>query len=87
MNTIRPIYDSLGDQFSGPKRIGITLLIAVSTCIISLLCALVFWLLDNRRRRVLCDDNTDGTVDEFHIRGMNIQKCGRQRMRSLLYPE
>ncbi len=73
MNTIRPIYDSLDDHFSGSKRIGITLLIAVSTCIISLLCAVIFWWLDNRRCRVLCDDNSNGTVDEFHLRGMNTQ--------------
>ncbi|CAF0964999.1 unnamed protein product [Rotaria sordida] len=57
LNTIHPIYDSLSHDISGPKRIGITLFIAVSTCIFSLGCAFILWWLDNRRRRVLHEDN------------------------------
>jgi hypothetical protein len=57
LNTIRPIYNSLDDHISGPKRIGVTLLIAVSTCIFSLGCALILWSLDIRRRRLQCEDN------------------------------
>ncbi|CAF4142411.1 unnamed protein product [Adineta steineri] len=57
LNTIRPIYDSLDSDISGPKRIGVTLLIAASTCIFSLGCALILWWLDNRHRRVHDKDN------------------------------
>ncbi|CAF1189399.1 unnamed protein product [Didymodactylos carnosus] len=57
LNTIRPIYDSLGGHLSGPKQIGTTLLIAVSTCIISLICGLILWWLDTRRRRAMVEDN------------------------------
>lgn len=56
MNTIHLIYDSLGKDMTGPHRIGTTLLIAVSTCVISLICALLLWILDNRRRKVVQED-------------------------------
>ncbi|CAF4154484.1 unnamed protein product, partial [Rotaria magnacalcarata] len=51
MNTIHRIYDSLDKDVTGPHRIGATLLIAVSTCLISLVCALILWSLDIRRRK------------------------------------
>ncbi|CAF1208347.1 unnamed protein product [Adineta steineri] len=57
LNTIRPIYDSLDSHISGPRRIGVTLLIAASTCIFSLGCALILWWLDNRHRRGHHKDN------------------------------
>jgi hypothetical protein len=56
MNTIHLIYDSLDKNMTGPHKIGTTLLIAVSTCIISLICALILWPLDIRRRKVLRED-------------------------------
>lgn len=56
MNTIHRIYDSLGKDGTGPHRIGTTLLIAVSTCVVSLICALILWSLDNRRRKVVQED-------------------------------
>ena len=56
MNTIHPIYDSLDKNITGSHRIGITLLIAVSTCFVSLVCALILWVLDNRRRKVVQED-------------------------------
>lgn len=59
LNTIRPIYDSLNGHVSGPKHIGITLLIAVSTCVFSFGCASILWWLDNRRRQVQCEDNSN----------------------------
>jgi len=59
LNTIRPIYDSLNGHISGPKHIGVTLLIAVSTCIFSLGCAFILWWLDNRHRRIQCENNSN----------------------------
>jgi len=57
LNTIHRIYDSLDKNSTGPHRIGTTLLIAVSTCVISLICALILWSLDIRRRKVIQEDN------------------------------
>lgn len=57
MNTIHRIYDSLSKDLSGPHRIGTTLLIAVSTCVISLVCALILWVLDNRRKKAIQEDH------------------------------
>ncbi len=57
MNTIHRIYDSLGKDLTGPHRIGTTLLIAVATCLVSLICALLLWSLDIRRRKVIQEDN------------------------------
>ncbi|CAF4169532.1 unnamed protein product [Adineta steineri] len=68
LNTIRPIYDSLDSHISGPKRIGVTLLIAASTCIFSLGCALILWWLDNRHRRIHDKDNPNDAADEFRLR-------------------
>jgi len=68
MNTIHRIYDSLGKDLTGPHRIGTTLLIAVVTCFISLICALILWILDIRRRKVVQEDNPPDPSDEFHIR-------------------
>ncbi|CAF4967508.1 unnamed protein product, partial [Rotaria socialis] len=68
MNTIHRIYDSLDKDVTGPHRIGTTLLIAVSTCLISLLCAIILWSLDIRRRKVIQEDNPPDPSDEFHIR-------------------
>lgn len=65
MNTIHHIYDSLNKDMTGPHRIGVTLLIAVSTCIISLVCSLILWVLDIRRRKVIREDNP-------HDPGLNI---------------
>lgn len=59
VNTIRPIYDSFNGHISGPKHIGVTLLIGVSACIFSLGCAFVLWWLDNRRLRLKCEDNSN----------------------------
>lgn len=56
MNTIHLIYDSLDKDMTGPHRIGTTLLIAVSTCLISLICALILWVLDIKRRKVVQED-------------------------------
>jgi hypothetical protein len=56
MNTIHLIYDSIDKNTTGPHRIGTTLLIAVSTCLISLICALILWPLDIRRRKVMQED-------------------------------
>ncbi|CAF1059338.1 unnamed protein product [Adineta ricciae] len=68
MNTIHRIYDSLDPSLTGPHRIGTTLLIAVSTCVVSLVCALILWVLDIRRRKVVQEDNPPDPNDEFHIR-------------------
>jgi MFS family permease len=68
MNTIHRIYDSLSKDSTGPHRIGTTLLIAVSTCAISLICALILWTLDNRRKKVIQEDSPPDPSDEFHIR-------------------
>jgi len=56
MNTIHLIHDSLDKNMTGPHKIGITLLIAVVTCAVSLICALILWVLDNRRRKVIQED-------------------------------
>jgi hypothetical protein len=56
MNTIHLIYNSLGKDNTGPHRIGTTLLIAVSTCLVSLICALILWVLDIRRRKMIQED-------------------------------
>ena len=61
MNTIHRIYDSLDTNSTGPHRIGVTLLIAISTCVVSLVCALILWTLDIRRRKVLQEDNPTDT--------------------------
>ncbi|CAF0894574.1 unnamed protein product [Rotaria sordida] len=68
MNTIHRIYDSLDKDSTGPHRIGTTLLIAVSTCFVSLVCALILWTLDIRRRKVIQEDHPHDPADEFHIR-------------------
>lgn len=68
MNTILLIYKSLDPSMTGPHKIGITLLIAVSTCVVSLICALLLWVLDNRRRKVVQEDTPADPSDEFHIR-------------------
>lgn len=67
LNTIRPIYDSLNGHAIGPKHIGITLLIAASTCIFSLVCAIILWWLDHRRHRAQCEDssNDEGSLSFF----------------------
>jgi hypothetical protein len=57
LNTIHRIYDSLDKDLTGPHRIGTTLLIAVSTCFISLICAVILWSLDIKRRKVIQEDN------------------------------
>lgn len=57
LNTILLIYKSLDPTMTGPHKIGVTLLIAVSTCVISFICALLLWILDNRRRRVAEEDS------------------------------
>lgn len=67
MNTIHSVYDSL-NMPPGPRRIGTTLLIAVSTCVVSMACALILWSLDNRRRKVILEDNPPDPADEFHIK-------------------
>ena len=61
LNTIHHIYDSLSSQMSGPKRIGMTLFIAVSTCVFSLGCAFILWWLDNQRRRELREVDLNNT--------------------------
>jgi hypothetical protein len=68
MNTIHRIYDSLGKDITGPHRIGTTLLIAVSTCIVSLVCAVILWTLDIRRRKVIQEDNPPDP-------GLNMKYC------------
>ncbi|CAF0743315.1 unnamed protein product, partial [Didymodactylos carnosus] len=68
LNTIHPIYDSLDNNLSGPHRIGATLLIAVSTCIVSFISGLCLWWLDIRRRRVLLEDEPNAAVDIVHLR-------------------
>ncbi|CAF0855017.1 unnamed protein product [Adineta ricciae] len=73
MNTIHRIYDSLDPSLTGPHRIGTTLLIAVSTCVVSLACALILWVLDIRRRKVIQEDNPPDPNDEFHIRGIKLK--------------
>lgn len=60
MNTVHVIYDSLDKKESGPHKIGTTLLIAVSTCFISLICAMVLWSLDIRRRKMIQEDAPAG---------------------------
>ena len=60
MNTIHVIYDSLDKSETGPHRIGTTLLIAVSTCFVSLICAMVLWTLDIRRRKMIQEDTPAG---------------------------
>lgn len=60
MNTIHVIYDSLDKNETGPRRIGTTLLIAVSTCFVSLICAMVLWTLDIRRRKMIQEDTPAG---------------------------
>ena len=68
MNTIHRIYDSLDPTLTGPHRIGTTLLIAVSTCVVSLACALILWVLGIRRRKVIQEDNPpDPSLFRFSI--------------------
>jgi hypothetical protein len=68
MNTIHRIYDSLSKDSTGPHRIGTTLLIAVSTCFVSLVCALLLWILDNRRKKVIQEDNPPDPCRNENIR-------------------
>jgi hypothetical protein len=68
MNTIHRIYDSLSKDSTGPHRIGTTLLIAVSTCAISLICALILWTLDNRRKKVIQEDSPPDPCRNRNIR-------------------
>jgi uncharacterized membrane protein len=48
-----PIYNAISQTKSGPEALGTALLVAASTCVFSLLCAIILAALDYRRTRVI----------------------------------
>ena len=52
-----PIYDQVSEYLSGPKCLGVVLLIASIPCIVSTICAFILSPLDKRRTKVLKLDN------------------------------
>lgn len=52
-NVMVPIYNAINKVYEGHTGLGITLFIAASTCVFSLLCAFVLAFYDKRAERIL----------------------------------
>lgn len=53
LQVMGPIYKAVSHTKTGPDALGTALLIAASTCVFSLLCAIILAVLDLRRTRVI----------------------------------
>ncbi|XP_045610044.2 lysosomal dipeptide transporter MFSD1 isoform X1 [Procambarus clarkii] len=62
-----PLYDWVGTFTQGYKQLGVSLMIAGSTCVFSLVCALLLGILDKRRSKIL-HLNTAESGEKVHLK-------------------
>lgn len=54
---MQPIYDYVNNFYQGHKALGVVLLLATLTCVMSLVCALILGFMDKRAERILQRNN------------------------------
>ncbi|KAH8390743.1 hypothetical protein KR215_001666 [Drosophila sulfurigaster] len=54
---MQPIYDYVSKFYEGHRALGVVLLLATLTCVMSLLCALILGIMDKRAERILQRNN------------------------------
>lgn len=63
---MEPIYNYVNEFYQGPKAIGVVLLLATLTCVMSMICALILGWMDKRSQRILRrNDNPGGEVAQL----------------------
>ncbi|XP_032294652.1 lysosomal dipeptide transporter MFSD1 isoform X1 [Drosophila virilis] len=57
---MQPVYNYVSKSYSGYTGLGVTLFLAASTCVMSLLCTLILGWMDKRAERILKRNNNPG---------------------------